>query len=313
MTCRECGTKFLRMPGGSTKYCSEGCKPLGMRKWWKASLTICRCDECGEPYTPRTSHTKNRYCSTKCTQAVSERRNTKRIKCKYCGCDAVMHRRASGDYCSVSCATKHTTLRRRIGECSTVEWRGCYVCGDLLGPRPGLSKFCQSCRDALGNAAHTGYSAEFLIDRIRGRRCRVCGDTFTPFSAASTTCSTECYRKTPESRAAKAEWKRSESGKRQRRIDNRKRRARKYGNGRVDSIDPVDVFDRDGWRCKICGIYTPKSLRGTFEDRAPELDHIIPLAAGGTHTHDNVQCSCRSCNGEKGATIYQQTLFHVNQ
>jgi 5-methylcytosine-specific restriction endonuclease McrA len=42
-------------------------------------------------------------------------------------------------------------------------------------------------------------------------------------------------------------------------------------------------------------------LRGTHADRAPELDHILPLAAGGDHTFDNVACACRKCNQAKGA------------
>jgi 5-methylcytosine-specific restriction endonuclease McrA len=36
---------------------------------------------------------------------------------------------------------------------------------------------------------------------------------------------------------------------------------------------------------------------------APELDHIIPLSAGGAHTLDNVACAHRSCNLEKGDTL----------
>jgi 5-methylcytosine-specific restriction endonuclease McrA len=69
--------------------------------------------------------------------------------------------------------------------------------------------------------------------------------------------------------------------------------------GKVDGaerFDPLEVLARDGWRCHICGVSTPKRLRGTFDDRAPELDHIIPLAAGGEHTRLNTACACRKCN-----------------
>jgi hypothetical protein len=64
----------------------------------------------------------------------------------------------------------------------------------------------------------------------------------------------------------------------------------------VERFDPFDVFERDGWRCHMCGIKTPKRLRGTYEDNAPELDHIVPLAAGGDHSRRNTACSCRKCN-----------------
>lgn len=87
-----------------------------------------------------------------------------------------------------------------------------------------------------------------------------------------------------------------------RRISKAKRRARIIGT-QTENIDPFDIFDRDKWRCHLCGIKTLKSLRGTYEDRAPELEHIYPLSLGGTHTWDNVACSCRKCNQEKGAAV----------
>lgn len=74
----------------------------------------------------------------------------------------------------------------------------------------------------------------------------------------------------------------------------------------AEAIDPIAVFERDKWTCRLCGKRTPKSLRGKQIADAPELDHIIPLALGGGHTWSNVQCACRACNGEKGATIKGQ-------
>ena len=41
---------------------------------------------------------------------------------------------------------------------------------------------------------------------------------------------------------------------------------------------------------------------GTCDPRAPELDHIVPLALGGAHVPENVQDACRACNSAKGAT-----------
>lgn len=77
------------------------------------------------------------------------------------------------------------------------------------------------------------------------------------------------------------------------RIASAARRAR-VTNG--ERVDPFLVFDRDGWLCQICHEPTPRALRGSYEPKAPELDHIIPLAAGGEHTYRNTQCACRRCN-----------------
>lgn len=85
-----------------------------------------------------------------------------------------------------------------------------------------------------------------------------------------------------------------------------RRRARTSGTSVIESVDPLVVFMRDGWRCQLCGVRTPQKLRGTFKDRAPELDHIVPLAAGGAHDYLNTQCCCRKCNLEKGAVARGQ-------
>ena len=79
----------------------------------------------------------------------------------------------------------------------------------------------------------------------------------------------------------------------------------------AESFSPIAVFDRDGWKCQICGTSTPKSRRGTLHSNAPELDHIIPLSKGGHHTKANTQCACRACNGWKSdrVVIGQVGLF----
>jgi len=87
-------------------------------------------------------------------------------------------------------------------------------------------------------------------------------------------------------------------------IRNQRRRDRLNKKARLkrvecESFNPIDVLERDGWRCYICGVDTPRVLRGTFEPNAPELEHIIAIANGGSHTKDNTACACRQCNGLK--------------
>jgi hypothetical protein len=86
-----------------------------------------------------------------------------------------------------------------------------------------------------------------------------------------------------------------------------KRRATELGI-HADNINPYEIFYRDKWHCKCCGIHTPKSLRGSIEPNAPELDHIIPLSRGGEHTYANTQLLCRKCNQEKSDTIDIHTI-----
>ena len=67
----------------------------------------------------------------------------------------------------------------------------------------------------------------------------------------------------------------------------------------VVQFDPLDVLKRDKWTCQLCKVKTPQMLRGTYDPRAPEVDHIIPLSKQGPHTLWNTQCLCRKCNRSK--------------
>jgi 5-methylcytosine-specific restriction endonuclease McrA len=68
-----------------------------------------------------------------------------------------------------------------------------------------------------------------------------------------------------------------------------------------------EIAIRDQWTCQLCGLPTPKELRGQKAPSAPEIDHIVPVSKGGSHTRDNLQLLCRRCNGRKGA----RTMTHM--
>jgi hypothetical protein len=73
-----------------------------------------------------------------------------------------------------------------------------------------------------------------------------------------------------------------------------------------ESVNVREVLERDGWKCQHCGCDTQEARRGTLEDNAPELDHILPLACGGAHSYFNTQCLCRKCNREKREDIAKE-------
>ncbi|MGI0491694.1 HNH endonuclease [Alkalinema pantanalense CENA528] len=51
------------------------------------------------------------------------------------------------------------------------------------------------------------------------------------------------------------------------------------------------VLDRDNHQCKSCGKTSPHTKL--------EIDHIIPLANGGSNDLSNLQTLCRTCNAQK--------------
>jgi hypothetical protein len=46
-------------------------------------------------------------------------------------------------------------------------------------------------------------------------------------------------------------------------------------------------------RCPLCGTAL---IDAPFQLDSKELDHIVPVYVGGTHTVDNVRIICRACN-----------------
>ena len=52
-----------------------------------------------------------------------------------------------------------------------------------------------------------------------------------------------------------------------------------------------DVYERTQGKCALCG----KFVR--FDQFT--IDHIIPLAKGGTNERNNLQCTCKRCNAMK--------------
>jgi 5-methylcytosine-specific restriction endonuclease McrA len=132
-------------------------------------------------------------------------------------------------------------------------------------------------------------------------QCMVCGADHTPKYGDKSTayCSAGCGR-------VAANRQRIASGQK---ASSRKARKLKQRGVSVEHVNPLKVLERDRWTCQLCGVKTPSRLRGTFDDRAPELDHIIPIAQGGEHSYRNAQCACRKCNIAKGSKPKGQMLL----
>ena len=58
-----------------------------------------------------------------------------------------------------------------------------------------------------------------------------------------------------------------------------------------------DVWLRDDFRCRRCHIH-----------RNLVIDHVVPVAEGGTNAPENLQTLCSSCNGHKSTTGWEQLI-----
>lgn len=54
---------------------------------------------------------------------------------------------------------------------------------------------------------------------------------------------------------------------------------------------------------ELCSLYGNKCLRCGRGDVKLTLDHIVPLSIGGTHTIENAQPLCKSCNSKKFQSV----------
>lgn len=63
------------------------------------------------------------------------------------------------------------------------------------------------------------------------------------------------------------------------------------------------VLDRDGRLCQIRG---PRCKR-----RASQVDHIVPLAHGGSNELSNLRAACATCNASTGSQVRKRTTHVV--
>lgn len=192
--------------------------------------------------------------------------------------------------------------------------RTCVECGEPIVGRQSNAFLCGSTkceRDRLKRSEAYKKAKQRWRDKNPSRggvgkaaHCEQCGAWFTPTRWIQKYCSHACgmeARRVPRDDV----WR--ERRRNHRRRQNKRRRAVKHG-AHADDIDPDAIYERDGWRCGICGCKVDSDLPYPHS-MSVSLDHIIPLSLGGSHTKDNVQCAHLRCNISKGNRGQDQLLL----
>jgi len=97
---------------------------------------------------------------------------------------------------------------------------------------------------------------------------------------------------------ASRKYNKTEAGKASRKKRGQIRRAH-LACVEYDNFDSKEVLKRDGYKCQLCRKKTRPDFKNVYHPLYPNLDHIIPITEGGSHTKLNTQCLCHSCNARK--------------
>lgn len=306
--CAQCGHEFeytvtrggrpTRCPPCKAEYRKEltrkGVAAYSARKRERIGR---QCRNCGE-----THHLKrSQFCGVECKRVRSELLARER--------DAISRTRSGARTADEAKAERAANvIRRECPECKAM-YRPTRSGNHQKGPQRFCSRECLHAESRRRDAAKReaailrNWARRYKAERAAKLKCcRDCGgatEKWKQYCAA-------CQAKRREQRVC--EYRQSEAYRAHKRVAKSRRRARVRGLD-AERFDPFDIFERDHWRCHLCGVMTLKSKRGTMHDRAPELDHIVPLSRGGPHTRANVACSCRKCNHAKGAKPLGQLLL----
>lgn len=193
--------------------------------------------------------------------------------------------------------------RRQAAKRVQPQPRPCAQCGVAFSPKRDRAVYCsrKCCYRAISvrsrdkeNLRRRRKTAKRRAS-LSARDCRQCGQSFKPLRRSG---AVYCSERCGISAWAKRHPEVAYAGR-------LRRRARLRGV-ETETIKPLVVFERDGWTCQLCGQPAPRRLLRTSSPHKPTVDHITPIAKGGTHTYANVQCACSRCNSRKAAKLLGQ-------
>lgn len=219
------------------------------------------------------TYQKEKRCSEQCRRRFKKnkanKKKTQKQKAK------IAARNALPQTCQ-QCQSQFITNRKKkycSNKCMNDTSKPCSLCETMH-----LSKkydVCITCRDVLKMPKE-------IKKQIKYGNCKECGKTFA-LGVQRAFCSSQCYK-----RYDKRAWP-----------SNYRRRARKYGVAFDSSVTLVSALQRFDYVCGICDEMVIATQNDSSNPEQAVLDHIVAMAAGGSHTWDNVQIAHRRCNTDK--------------
>jgi 5-methylcytosine-specific restriction endonuclease McrA len=243
------------------------------------------CKYCGKEFFKKGNLCCSRSCAAKLSNQSGYHKES--FVCLNCGKEYTPKTPDRNKYCSRECAFEHKRAKPIIKTKPI-----CVICGKEFNGRIN-SKYCsKKCSNIKGLKDYYLNKDKYLKQKrdkyipvkivYEDRTCIECGNTFkVNIKINKKYCSYKC------------------SIKEQKRNENHKRRMVKKEQF-VEKVFRHEIYKRDGGYCQIC--HSKKKI--DLKLKAPHplsatLDHIIPLAKGGTHEPSNCQLAHFICNSKK--------------
>jgi hypothetical protein len=273
LSCATCG---VPIPAGSgrgrpRKYCTQ-CRP---RSGSPLRVNATSCARCGVTLTHRAidrGGNRRKYCPSCRNRHEKVGPRSYHATCKFCATQFQYSVEGNGrrrKFCSKTCRAEHHRAIRHTYP-NQVYKRRYY----LKHGMQNLKRFQKT--------------------------CLICDKPFETPNNKTVTCGMVCGGKLTIQRASRNDFVAARVFKddlERWRQSCHARRARIAGSQRIRSIE---IYERDGWLCGICGAPV-EAARKAPDPLSPTLDHIVPLSRGGEHSRLNVQCAHLGCNSRKGA------------
>lgn len=182
-------------------------------------------------------------------------------------------------FCSTPCRSRWHTLNKPSN--AEVGPRQCRFCGWTFHGNHAGHVFCSRSCVAAERDLKRGLRAScdwFTV--ILWSDCIDCGHTWVNTFAQRQRCP-DCQSR--HNLASK-------------RLRNAMRRGAPTDTGELVPVD--EIFERDGWRCRLCGDPVLRFVRFPHP-RSASIDHIVPVSLGGEHVTSNLQLAHFGCNSAK--------------
>jgi|694.fasta_scaffold82447_1 hypothetical protein len=319
--CEQCGQEW-KPKRRSTRFCSPRCRSLA-----SGDRLVLSCACCGESFECCSAYAKARkYCSRECSRkhhGVQER------SCVECGKSFKRspHSRDKAKYCGRACYFAARNAGRqawdRTRQLEGVWHRGGpWACAPSKKPMQemmtNMGHFLGKLRILYGKAVRKMPACETCGEPCKREEARFCSPKCCGQNVVQVEChkcGSQCERRGVGKKAmcyGCKEAARKEELRRRRETYGRNHpsRARHLGV-KCARFPRKTVFERDGWRCQLCGKpvlrkTTYRKPDGKIHSRSPTVDCIVPMSRGGNYEPDNCQTACFICNSRKGARLLGQ-------